>query len=631
MEEWDCEAVGLVQPPPQSPDCKLFWGRAPLSRDRPCLRGGPLGTDSAVNGGDIFEDPQCDQKGILLRSQHPRRLPDDTQPLGLQALQPVPGGQTGLTPTVWALHSRAASDLQAASLLPLEKPEGRAMPRASPGASGRGRAALMQWDVPGVLVSRGLAGPASCSMGLGSQLQLRLRALGSKVGRMGSLAFYSVALAALALRGCGQITPGGCPSATMRSIFKRNQEPMVAPATTAMPAGPVDNSTESGGAGEGKEDVFAMLKERFFNEIVKLPLPPWALIAIAVVTGLLLLTCCFCVCKKCCCKKRKNKKEKSKGAKSAMSMKDMRGGQDDDDAETGLTEGEGEGEEEKEPENLGKLQFSLDYDFQANQLTVGVLQAAELPALDMGGTSDPYVKVFLLPDKKKKYETKVHRKTLNPAFNETFTFKVPYQELGGKTLVMAIYDFDRFSKHDIIGEVKVPMNTVDLGQPIEEWRDLQGGEKEEPEKLGDICASLRYVPTAGKLTVCILEAKNLKKMDVGGLSDPYVKIHLMQNGKRLKKKKTTVKKKTLNPYFNESFSFEIPFEQIQKVQVVVTVLDYDKLGKNEAIGKIFVGSNATGTELRHWSDMLANPRRPIAQWHSLKPEEEVDALLGKSK
>ena len=45
----------------------------------------------------------------------------------------------------------------------------------------------------------------------------------------------------------------------------------MAPATTTMPAGPVDNSTESGGAGEGKEDRFAMFKERFFNEIVKLP------------------------------------------------------------------------------------------------------------------------------------------------------------------------------------------------------------------------------------------------------------------------------------------------------------------------------------------------------------------------
>lgn len=38
------------------------------------------------------------------------------------------------------------------------------------------------------------------------------------------------------------------------------------------------------------------------------------------------------------------------------------------------------------------------------------------------------------------------------------------------------------------------------------------------------------MPTAGKLTVVVLEAKNLKKMDVGGLSDPYVKIALMQNG-----------------------------------------------------------------------------------------------------
>ncbi len=77
-----------------------------------------------------------------------------------------------------------------------------------------------------------------------------------------------------------------------------------------------------------------------------------------------------------------------------------------------------------EVQNLGKLEFSLDYDFQKQELTVGVFQATELPAMDMGGTSDPYVKVYIMPDKKKKFETKVHRKTLNPVFNETFVFKV---------------------------------------------------------------------------------------------------------------------------------------------------------------------------------------------------------------
>ena len=79
--------------------------------------------------------------------------------------------------------------------------------------------------------------------------------------------------------------------------------------------------------------------------------------------------------------------------------------------------------EEEEP-NFGELEFSIDYDFAKQELTVAVLQCKDLPAMDMGGTSDPYVKIFILPEKKKKFETKVHRKTLSPIYNETFVFKV---------------------------------------------------------------------------------------------------------------------------------------------------------------------------------------------------------------
>lgn len=61
-------------------------------------------------------------------------------------------------------------------------------------------------------------------------------------------------------------------------------------------------------------------------------------------------------------------------------------------------------------EYLGKLQYKLEYDFNTQTLNVTVIQCSELPALDMGGTSDPYVKVGL--QSKPRYITE-HRKIDN--------------------------------------------------------------------------------------------------------------------------------------------------------------------------------------------------------------------------
>ncbi|KAH3727087.1 hypothetical protein DPMN_053014 [Dreissena polymorpha] len=219
-------------------------------------------------------------------------------------------------------------------------------------------------------------------------------------------------------------------------------------------------------------------------------LPVWALIAICAGALLILVCCTYCICKRCCCKKRK-KKEGKKGLKGIVGLEDVKilGHSMKEKVQPDLEELEVNMEDNEDAEStksevkLGKLQFSMDYDFQKGELSVGVIQAADLPGMDMSGTSDPYVKVYLLPDKKKKHETKVHRKTLNPVFNETFIFKVPFAEVAAKTLVFAVYDFDRFSKHDQIGQVQVPLNQVDLGKTLEEWRDLASPENEEKYKV----------------------------------------------------------------------------------------------------------------------------------------------------
>ncbi|XP_032815695.1 synaptotagmin-5-like [Petromyzon marinus] len=356
----------------------------------------------------------------------------------------------------------------------------------------------------------------------------------------------------------------------------------------------------------------------------KIPFPYWMLITSAAVAALFSLVCCCCIWKSCCSKKKEKEKNtlKLKEPKKPKMFKN-KVQPDLEDIDPGFIE------DIYKENTLGRLQFSLDYNLKTSQFTVGILQATDLAAMDIGGMSDPYVRVYLLPHKKKKFETSVHRKTLNPIFEEKFTFTVPFEELVERVLVMVVYDFDRFSRHDIIGELRIPLSSVDLSHSVEEWRDLQKTEKDDQDRLGDICFSLRYIPSTGKLTIVILEAKNLKVMDVSGASDPYVKIQVMEGGIRLKKKKTTVKKKALNPYFNEAFSFDIPFENIEKIQLVFSVMDYDSLSRNDAIGKVYVGCGAAGAGHRHWSDMLANPRRPITQWHTLQPVEEVKASLGK--
>ncbi|KAK7485170.1 hypothetical protein BaRGS_00023580, partial [Batillaria attramentaria] len=267
---------------------------------------------------------------------------------------------------------------------------------------------------------------------------------------------------------------------------------------------------------------------------------------------------------------------------------------------------------------LGRIQFGLMYDFQNLTLTLRIIRAVQLPAKDVTGTSDPYVKILLLPDKKHKLLTKVKKRNLNPHWNECFLFEGwPHNKLLEKTLYLQVIDYDRFSRDDPIGETYIPLNEMDLSQAPVVWKFLQPC-KDTRGKLGELLLSLCYQPNIGRLTVIVMKAKELKAKDITGSSDPYVKIWLHFGGTKIEKKKTNIKMRTLNPVYNESFIFEIPWEKIREASLEISVMDFDKLGRNELIGKVILGCRSGPMETRHWNDMVSKPRQQVAQWHLLK-------------
>lgn len=126
----------------------------------------------------------------------------------------------------------------------------------------------------------------------------------------------------------------------------------------------------------------------------------------------------------------------------------------------------------------GSVNFTLRYNFDKNALVVNIVSATNLtPKKDHGfrqsspdGNSppsllDPYIKLQLLPEKQHKVKTRVVRNTLNPIYDEEFTFYgLSYNQLQSTTLHFAAIAFDRFSRDEIIGEIICPLHTMDLSE-----------------------------------------------------------------------------------------------------------------------------------------------------------------------
>nr|XP_057926334.1 rabphilin-3A-like isoform X2 [Doryrhamphus excisus] len=303
-----------------------------------------------------------------------------------------------------------------------------------------------------------------------------------------------------------------------------------------------------------------------------------------------------------------------------------------------------------EATTLGSLEFSLMYDQESNSLHCSILKAKGLKPMDSNGLADPYVKLHLLPgaSKSTKLRTKTLRNTRNPAWNETLTYHgLTDEDMQRKTLRLSVCDEDKFGHNEFIGETRVALKKLKMNQKknfnvclervvptkrtataggargISLYEDESAKDGGEVEERGRILVYLMYSTQQNRLIVGVVRCVHLAAMDANGYSDPYVKIVLKPDMGKKGKCKTQIKKRTLNPEFNEEFSFDIKHSELAKKTLDISVWDYDIGKSNDYIGGCQLGITAKGERLKHWYECLKNKDKKIERWHTLMNENHT--------
>jgi hypothetical protein len=289
-------------------------------------------------------------------------------------------------------------------------------------------------------------------------------------------------------------------------------------------------------------------------------------------------------------------------------------------------------------------------------LTVTVIKAQNLKAADKGGTSDPYVKLYIKSKDTKSFKTNKIMKTLNPVWNETFAFK---DVVVDDTLIIKCYDWDKVGKDDPLGSltisIKSLMEKILNGVEADWWslekatsgsinlsfsfdprpkRDvLAVSPRQSNPKLtvprsstGDSITSVKSPRSSKNLDpdqvnainfnviISNCRCRNLKAMDSNGLSDPFITFNF--DGVEFE---TEIKEKTLNPVFDfrKEFKYTLRAKEIDimhKKLVKITVTDYDRTSRNDIIDTVTLNLEQLATG-------------PIHHCHTLTHDGEFAGVL----
>jgi hypothetical protein len=275
---------------------------------------------------------------------------------------------------------------------------------------------------------------------------------------------------------------------------------------------------------------------------------------------------------------------------------------------------------------LGGVRFGIQYQMDTEKLTVTLVRVRNLPSRHPGTANacDPFVRICLLPDTRCS-QSKFRKRTCNPKFNESFVFQVSNKNLPERVLKLTVYDVDRLRRHNVIGHALFALKGRErdmIDEPMFVTLELQA---DVPDLLaavepgGEVNIGLCYNDHVQRITVAVVEARNLKTLVESFSSDFYVKVSLMRQNTIVKSKRTDIVRRDLQPKFNESFAFKLSADSIDLSSVVVTVWHSVAAQKDKCVGRVVLGSFmfARGKELEHWNSMVVTPREQVTQWHLL--------------
>ncbi|NWR57834.1 SYTL2 protein, partial [Bucorvus abyssinicus] len=135
---------------------------------------------------------------------------------------------------------------------------------------------------------------------------------------------------------------------------------------------------------------------------------------------------------------------------------------------------------------------------------------------------------------------------------------------------------------------------------------------------GNIQFAIDYVEQLNELHIFICQCKDLAVADVKRQrSDPYVKTYLLPEKYKLGKRKTSVKKKTFNPVYNEILRYKIDKGLLKNQSLNISVWHNDTFGRNSFLGEVEL-------DLGTW-DWNDKSNKHI-NWFPLKPRTSTTAF-----